>query len=914
MDQEEENKPKWLLELENRKRKPRLAHETGAGAPCLTCESACPGLDLHFWRKICKNCKCRGDDHDVDDDDFPQFQLLFGNSVKNKKNRSVLLPVHDKKQATQAETPFEWIPPDTTKELAADYMKALPSDKMPIKGSSGAALRRLQLQKQLPLHDIDHKACDTLTDKERKEFEKYLDNLKNCAGQGKVTKLTTIRPFDKSLMTPANATDVQRFSPQHSKLLQNNSPAGLNLRTPSSFIPKIPQSQTNANLPNFSSLLNEGMSPLTPNIDVVRAQHLQAMNEPSPGPGRYHHTLAKISGKSNLAEAASVPGTYHLGKSPLANSAAPKNSNARPYHHTLENISGKGSLAETANIPAGYHLGGNQVANASSPKDPNSGPYHHSLENISNKGSLAETASTPGAYYSGEGHLANSSGSNNQILGPYHHTLANISGKGNLAEAANVPGAYHAGENHPTSFSSPKNSSSGPYHHSLANISGKGNLAEASHVPGAYHLGTGSHVTNSANFKNPDPTLKAEFNQEIPSHMPNEHLPSQLKAYTEKMGGQVDQNLEFSSDLSPNALIAQQMLSEALQPPSAVNSSSIVGSSLDEQGLSYIRDKLHDKYSNKKDNQSPMVPAVGELDHLGYPSLSASSENVIRNAEKAKEIRNKLNPNESKNWLPFQSPYSIQADLNTSLPVQSNVIHSENLNHSVFPHDAVGGASVALQNPENISQLQEEMEGMTMNASKTHKCHNCDENIHCGDVVVTAEKIKDAVWHPGCFVCCACNELLVDLVYFTHKGKLYCGRDLSELLEIPRCFACDELIFVREYTVAEGHNYHVKHFCCWDCDIPLAGQKYISENDRPLCLPCYQQNYAKTCNTCNNVIAADQQGVAIKNLNFHAKDNCFCCFTCKKSLLDGQIAIKENKPLCSKECIAEFLQRKAIGR
>lgn len=56
-----------------------------------------------------------------------------------------MLPVHDKKQATQAETPFEWIPPDTTKELAADYMKAFPSDKMPIKGSAGAALRRLQL-------------------------------------------------------------------------------------------------------------------------------------------------------------------------------------------------------------------------------------------------------------------------------------------------------------------------------------------------------------------------------------------------------------------------------------------------------------------------------------------------------------------------------------------------------------------------------------------------------------------------------------------------------------------------------------------------------------------------------------------------------------------------------------------------
>lgn len=115
-----------------------------------------------------------------------------------------------------------------------------------------------------------------------------------------------------------------------------------------------------------------------------------------------------------------------------------------------------------------------------------------------------------------------------------------------------------------------------------------------------------------------------------------------------------------------------------------------------------------------------------------------------------------------------------------------------------------------------------------------------------------------------------------------------------------------QLIFVREYTVAEGHNYHVKHFCCWDCDIPLAGQQYITENDRPLCLPCYQKSYAKTCAACNVVIAADQQGVAIKNLNFHATEVCFCCYSCKRNLLNGRMVIKKDKLFCSKECIAKF--------
>lgn len=112
---------------------------------------------------------------------------------------------------------------------------------------------------------------------------------------------------------------------------------------------------------------------------------------------------------------------------------------------------------------------------------------------------------------------------------------------------------------------------------------------------------------------------------------------------------------------------------------------------------------------------------------------------------------------------------------------------------------------------------------------------------------------------------------------------------------------------MREYTVAEGHNYHVKHFCCWDCDIPLAGKQYITENDRPLCLLCYQKTYAKTCNTCEKVIAADQQGVAVKDLNFHAAGNCFGCYICHKNLLNGRFAVKERKIFCSKECISEFI-------
>lgn len=98
------------------------------------------------------------------------------------------MQVNNKKQNND-ET-FEWVPPDTTKELAMDYMKTLPVEKLPIKGSVGAVLRRQLLQKQLPLHDIDYKICDELSEQEQKQFEKYLENIKRYVGQGKVMKVS----------------------------------------------------------------------------------------------------------------------------------------------------------------------------------------------------------------------------------------------------------------------------------------------------------------------------------------------------------------------------------------------------------------------------------------------------------------------------------------------------------------------------------------------------------------------------------------------------------------------------------------------------------------------------------------------------------------------------------------------------
>ncbi|KAK6620564.1 hypothetical protein RUM43_010856 [Polyplax serrata] len=78
------------------------------------------------------------------------------------------------------------------------------------------------------------------------------------------------------------------------------------------------------------------------------------------------------------------------------------------------------------------------------------------------------------------------------------------------------------------------------------------------------------------------------------------------------------------------------------------------------------------------------------------------------------------------------------------------------------------------------------------NISISTECPTCHHFIKPGDLGVIAPKFgEDVVWHPGCFVCTECNEILVDLTYCVHDNLLYCERHYAEQLK-PRCAGCDE--------------------------------------------------------------------------------------------------------------------------
>lgn len=73
----------------------------------------CPGLDLHFWRKICNICKCRKDHHQISLDDsmsgWAQFDIL--GQIRSK---SAFIKI-----SILSETPqnLEWVPPNVSSDI-----------------------------------------------------------------------------------------------------------------------------------------------------------------------------------------------------------------------------------------------------------------------------------------------------------------------------------------------------------------------------------------------------------------------------------------------------------------------------------------------------------------------------------------------------------------------------------------------------------------------------------------------------------------------------------------------------------------------------------------------------------------------------------------------------------------------------
>ncbi len=206
------------------------------------------------------------------------------------------------------------------------------------------------------------------------------------------------------------------------------------------------------------------------------------------------------------------------------------------------------------------------------------------------------------------------------------------------------------------------------------------------------------------------------------------------------------------------------------------------------------------------------------------------------------------------------------------------------------------------------------------------KCEKCKETLHAGEIAISAEHADPlARWHPKCFSCDECSELLNDLLYYNYENRIYCQKHYNVLTK-PKvfCAACDmvrilsklsnyfqlkyikfdhlKVIETNEYVKAEGHFWHKEHFVCWDCEVSLAGKKYIVTESKPYCLDCHDKSFSKKCSSCNWTIPPDSVRLTYENIDWHASPNCFKCFACHKNLLESQFLLKNSLLFCSLDC------------
>ena len=113
-----------------------------------------------------------------------------------------------------------------------------------------------------------------------------------------------------------------------------------------------------------------------------------------------------------------------------------------------------------------------------------------------------------------------------------------------------------------------------------------------------------------------------------------------------------------------------------------------------------------------------------------------------------------------------------------------------------------------------------------------------------------------------------------------------------------------QIIFADECTEAEGRSWHMKHFCCIECEAQLGGQRYVMRENQPYCCQCFEGMYAEYCSTCGERIGVNQEQMTHDGMHWHANESCFRCSACIRPLLGQPFLPKDGNIYCSMECSA----------
>lgn len=174
-------------------------------------------------------------------------------------------------------------------------------------------------------------------------------------------------------------------------------------------------------------------------------------------------------------------------------------------------------------------------------------------------------------------------------------------------------------------------------------------------------------------------------------------------------------------------------------------------------------------------------------------------------------------------------------------------------------------------------------------------CAECNKPIYTTLPAVSSMKLPGKLWHPACFTCSQCHDLLVDLIFCIFENKTYCVKHYGEKCW-PRCNACEELIFNARYINALDKNWHEEHFSCWKCEKPITQRRYVLHKGQSYCVSCYERQYTINCEKCEKSISVNSKELVHNDKHWH--EDCFQCTACGELLVNKQYGWKNEELFC----------------
>ncbi|KAF8884909.1 hypothetical protein CPB84DRAFT_148300 [Gymnopilus junonius] len=185
-------------------------------------------------------------------------------------------------------------------------------------------------------------------------------------------------------------------------------------------------------------------------------------------------------------------------------------------------------------------------------------------------------------------------------------------------------------------------------------------------------------------------------------------------------------------------------------------------------------------------------------------------------------------------------------------------------------------------------------------------------------------------WHPACFKCTVCGELLEHVSSYEHDGMPYCHLDYHENFA-PRCYSCKTAIIEEQFISLDDpalgkRTYHTQHFFCAECGDPflspsgslptdpkgelaLSGdgefEGFTVYKGHPYCEACHVRLRLPKCKRCKRSIRDHDE--AVEALGGKWCWSCFVCASCHKPFEDPSFFQRGDQPYCE-QCFSIMLR------